>query len=133
MQKNKSDSYDRYGTLITVASLLFVVIYASEKYDGWDLIIAIIAAIFGIKYLREKAYFDIFSLFLGMLIASTGVLVTIASFIQIVSSLLTGSAGEIEPLKETDGGVSYVLIAIVFVTIVGTYINRKIIIDTDGQ
>ncbi len=133
MEKNKTARFDSYGTLITVASLLFVVVYASGKYDGWDLIIAIIAAIFGIKYLHEKAYFDVFSLFLGMLIASTGIIITIASFIQIGSFLLTKTNVVTEALKETDGGISYVLVGIIIVTLIGTYSNKKNITNTSSQ
>lgn len=82
------EKYNRYGTLVTVASLMFIVVYACGEYDGWDLMVSSLGGFFGISYLKNKAYFDWFSRFLGSLIASSGVVIALKSMQSLRQLLL---------------------------------------------
>ena len=117
--EDKAVKFDRYGTLITVASLLFVIIYSNDPYDGWDLIISGIAGTFGILYLKEKAYFDFFSTFLGFLIALTGIIFTIISIIEIPFP------GTTEPIKGVVDGFNIILLVIFSLSLVLAYNKQK--------
>jgi integral membrane sensor domain MASE1 len=117
--EEKSVKFDRYGTLITVASLLFIVIYATDAYDGWDLIVSMIGATFGIKYLQEKVYFDFFSSFLGFLIATTGIVFTIVSIVEIIYPGVT------EPIKGPIPNLNITLIIICFLSLFLGYSKTK--------
>ena len=116
------EKFDKYGTLITVVSLLFVVVYATEGYDLWDTLIAIICFSFGIKYLKEKAFFDNTSIYLAMLI-------TISSLIIILISLsyIFGFGGIFEPIKlGNNRPIDYVPVIIIFLTFIfGKIISKN--------
>ena len=133
-KENTVAKFDSYGTLVTVASLLFVVIYASGRYDGWDMIIAVMGASFGLLYLKKKAYFDLYSLLLSVLIATTGIVVTIASVIEIASFYLAEQVIKTEPIQQKEGGISVVLLIIVLTTGAVTYLlNMKRLQQSSAQ
>ena len=117
--EEKSVKFDRYGTLITVASLLFIVIYSADEYDESDLIVSMIGATFGIKYLHEKIYFDFFSSFLGFLIATTGIIFTIVSIIEIISP------GATEPIKGPIQNLDITLVIICLLSLFSGYTTTK--------
>jgi hypothetical protein len=117
--EEKSIKFDRYGTLITVVSLLFIVIYANDPYDGWDFIISGIAAVFGIKYLQDEVYFDFFSSFLGFLIALTGIIFTIISIIEIICPGFT------EPIKGPIPNLNITLVIILVFSLILGYSKTK--------
>ncbi len=119
--EEKAIKFDRYGTLITVASLLFIIIYSENPYDAWDLIISGIGATFGILYLKEKVYFDFFSSFLGYLIALTGIIFTLISIIEILCPGVT------DPIRGEIDGVNIILVIIFFLSLL---LARKIKFST---
>lgn len=70
MNEYIQNKFNSYGTLITVASLILIVVYASGAYDGWDALISLMGLWFGGYYLWQKAQFDWPSQFLASLITS---------------------------------------------------------------
>ncbi|WP_342340285.1 hypothetical protein [Alteromonas macleodii] len=68
--------FDRYAVLITVLSLMLVVTYADEPYDEWDCFIGFVGVFFGAMYLKSRAYFDLFSSFLGTAILVKGIIIS---------------------------------------------------------
>lgn len=75
--------YNTYGLLITVASLLMVVTYATGKYDYWDLVISVLTTYFSYCYLKDKMQIDFFSTLVVCFIALKSSSMFIISFIQI--------------------------------------------------
>jgi hypothetical protein len=57
------EKFEKYGVLVTVASLLLVVVFSTEKYDAWDLMVTFLAGYFGISFLKDGVSFDWFSSF----------------------------------------------------------------------
>ncbi len=66
----QQNTFNSYGTLVTVASLILVVVYASGGYDGWDALVSLMGLWFGSYYLLKNAQFDWPSQFLASLIVS---------------------------------------------------------------
>ncbi len=108
----KIDKYNHYGTLITVVSFLFIIIFSNGNYDIWDELISIIVTIFGINYIHEKIYFDKKSLMLGFLILWTGVFVSLFGVCSFI-------------FKKIIFYENYLLIPIILLTIIFSYLYQK--------
>lgn len=91
---------EKHGTLVTVASLLFVIVYSTENYDSWDIIVSAIAAAFGILFLINSDEKDNFELLLGSLISCGGSLICATSVWAVVRFYLTN---KVLPLANIDG------------------------------
>jgi hypothetical protein len=74
MEEYQESKVSKHGTLVTAASLFFLVIYTTGDYDGWDLIVSAIATFFGVSFLISSAPKDKFELLIGSLISCGGVL-----------------------------------------------------------
>lgn len=112
MKLETSEKFDKYGTLITVLSFLFVVVYGTDGYDLWDALLAIICFSFGIGYMKAKLFFDDMSKYLSLLLVVT-------SFITIIISLsyVFGQGEIFEPIGlSADRTIDYVPIIIVILT-----------------
>ena len=52
MEKYREIQVNKRGTLVTAASLLFLVVYTTGGYDAWDVLVSVIATIFGVSFQR---------------------------------------------------------------------------------
>lgn len=52
MEKYREIQVNKRGTLVTAASLLFLVVYTTGGYDAWDVLVPVIATIFGVSFQR---------------------------------------------------------------------------------
>lgn len=128
MDNNPHDTFNSYGTLVTVASLMLMVVYATDAYDGWDALISILGVWFGGFYLIKKAFFDKASKFLGALIASCGAGIFYKSVISVWHFYYSG----VEDIKceacrcpTVAGGIDPLLIYILVLAILLSIIAGK--------
>lgn len=126
-ERKTEDQFNNYGTLITVASLLLIVVYSTESYDAWDSLISLIGMFYGISYLWMHVYFDWASRLLGALIGSTGLVLLIGSVYSIYifyktdglktkTELSVCEVSLYESINQS-GGVNPMLICIIVLTI----------------
>ena len=103
MSTELQDTFNSYGTLVTVASLILIVVYASGGYDGWDALVSLMGLWFGGYYLLKNAQFDWPSQFLASLIVSCSAV----SFSKVAISIwsnyqLSSTLQKCEPLTCPD-------------------------------
>ncbi|EOX4967061.1 hypothetical protein ACE34V_002038 [Vibrio alginolyticus] len=55
--------FNKYGQLITVIALLFVITYSGSGYDAWDIVLACFTGYFGVCFLYTRENTDWYSSF----------------------------------------------------------------------